>query len=71
MTRSNLAAPNGRRDDETLESLRDAHQHLERRLNKLDGHRSLSPEEQYEVQVLKKRKLAIKDRIRSRTPSDN
>ncbi len=52
-------------EEETVESLRHSHQQLERRLNKLDRHRSLSPEEQFEVQVLKKRKLALKDRIRA------
>lgn len=46
-----------------LDSLRAEHRELETRLRKLDRHRSLSPEEQYEMQVIKKRKLALKDRI--------
>ena len=61
MSRTNAV---GRRNHhETVESLQQTHQQLERRLNKLDRHRSLSPEEQFEVQVLKKRKLALKDRM--------
>ncbi len=52
-------------DNETFEALQQAHQQLEQRLNTLDRHRSLSPEEQFEVQVLKKRKLALKDRMRT------
>jgi len=32
-------------------------------LGQLDRHLSLSPEEQYEKQVIKKRKLVLKDRI--------
>jgi hypothetical protein len=57
----------GRRrpQNDSIESLRSAHGELEARLNQLDRHRSLSPEERFEMQVLKKRKLAIKDRIRS------
>jgi hypothetical protein len=47
-----------------LDQLRIEHGHLEARLQKLDRHRSLSPEEQYEIQVIKKRKLAIKDQMR-------
>ncbi len=62
MPRVNSAA---RGTTETLESLRKTHRQLEQRLDKLDRHRSLSPEEQFEVQVLKKRKLAIKDRMRA------
>ena len=46
-----------------LAVLKSEHQTLEERLNQLDRHRSLSPEEQYEKQVIKKRKLALKDRI--------
>ncbi|MBA2662135.1 MAG: YdcH family protein [Bradymonadaceae bacterium] len=48
-----------------LEMLRVEHQSLENRLVELDQHRSLSPEEQYEVQVIKKRKLFLKDRMHS------
>lgn len=48
-----------------LDVLRAEHESLEARLLELERHRSLSPEEQYEIQVIKKRKLAIKDRIAS------
>lgn len=47
----------------TLESLQEEHQTLDARLKKLDRQRSLSPEEQYEMMVIKKRKLSLKDRI--------
>ena len=46
-----------------LPTLLGEHQNLEVRLKQLDKHRSLSPEEQYEIQVIKKRKLALKDLI--------
>ncbi len=49
--------------EDSLEALRETHRQLEQRLEQLDRHRSLSPEEQFEVQVLKKRKLALKDRM--------
>ena len=68
MNRSRPAARNRQREDESLESLQQTHQQLEQRLDKLDRQRSLSPEEQFEVQVLKKRKLALKDRIRAIRP---
>jgi len=48
---------------QNVDTLRQEHQGLETRLRELDKHRSLSPEEQYEVQVIKKRKLALKDAI--------
>jgi hypothetical protein len=51
--------------DTTLDQLRTKHGSLDARLQQLDRHRSLSPEEQYEVQIIKKRKLALKDRIES------
>lgn len=47
----------------TLEKLRHEHAHLESRLRQLERPRSISPEESYEMQVIKKRKLSIKDRI--------
>lgn len=50
---------------QSLDALQAAHGDLEARLQKLGRHRSLSPEEQFEVQVLKKRKLALKDRMRA------
>ncbi len=45
------------------DTLQRAHGDLEQRLELLLSRRSLSPEEQFEVQVLKKRKLAIKDQL--------
>jgi hypothetical protein len=50
---------------DALEQLRNQHRWLEDRLVELGSHRSLSPEEQYEVALIKKRKLFLKDRIRS------
>lgn len=50
---------------EALAQLRSQHQWLDERLRELDKYRSLSPEEQYEVALIKKRKLFLKDRIRS------
>ena len=49
--------------DEALTLLRAEHADLEARLEQLENLRSLSPEEQYEKQVIKKRKLFLKDRI--------
>ena len=46
-----------------LMALKTEHESPDVRLRQLDRHLSLSPEEQYEMQVIKKRKLAIKDRI--------
>lgn len=50
--------------EQTSEQLRSEHRHLERRLEQLNTPRSLSPEEQAEIQRIKKRKLAIKDQLR-------
>lgn len=47
----------------SIEALRAEHETLDTRLQQLDRLRSLSPEERYEQLVIKKRKLAIKDRI--------
>ncbi len=47
----------------TVEELKAEHANLETRLDELGRQRWLSPEEQYEKAVIKKRKLAIKDRI--------
>ena len=47
----------------TLEALRREHALLESRLRELERPRSISPEESYEMQVIKKRKLNIKDRM--------
>lgn len=68
MSQPNAVA--GGRQQDTLESLQRVHQELEHRLTKLDRQRSLSPEEQFEVQVLKKRKLALKDRMRAMDSPD-
>lgn len=46
-----------------LEVLQQEHQSLEMRLKELGKHLSLTPEEQYEAMVIKKRKLALKDQI--------
>jgi len=60
----------GRRDKNlTLDALRAEHEALDTRLGKLDRLRSLSPEEQYEMMVIKKRKLALKDQISRLTAS--
>jgi uncharacterized protein YdcH (DUF465 family) len=50
-----------------LERLKGEHQMLERRLDELERHLSLSPEEQRERAQLKKLKLAKKDQILSLT----
>ena len=63
MSQTNVARDQQALADDSLEALRKTHRQLEQRLEQLDRHRSLSPEEQFEVQVLKKRKLALKDRI--------
>lgn len=49
--------------NDSLDALRVEHGTLDARLQQLDRHRSLSPEEKYEMQVIKKRKLELKDRI--------
>ncbi len=49
---------------ESLDELRVEHGLLDARLQRLDRRRSHSPEEKYEIQVIKKRKLALKDIIR-------
>ncbi len=46
-----------------LELLQEEHEALDARLKSLGRHLSLSPQEQYEALVIKKRKLALKDRI--------
>jgi hypothetical protein len=48
---------------QSLDNLRREHALLESRLKELERPRSISPEESYEMQVIKKRKLSIKDRI--------
>jgi hypothetical protein len=57
-----------RRDDhleESLEQLQREHQQLEHRLMLLRRPRSMSPQEHVEELGIKKRKLAIKDRLMS------
>jgi hypothetical protein len=49
--------------EDDVDILRAEHEALELRLHELEKLRTLTPEEQYEKQVIKKRKLAIKDRI--------
>ena len=51
--------------DQSLEQLKTEHRSLEQRLQRLNRPRSLSPEEQFEIQEIKKRKLKLKDRIRT------
>lgn len=63
MSQTDAATDQRDRDDESLESLRESHSELEDRLQQLDDQRSLSPEEEFEARVLKKRKLALKDQI--------
>lgn len=50
---------------EALDKLREKHEALEDRLTKLKRPRSVSPEEEREIQVIKKQKLAIKDKMNS------
>ena len=50
---------------EALERLREKHQSLEERLENLKSPRSVSPEEEQEIQRIKKQKLAIKDEMSS------
>jgi hypothetical protein len=46
-----------------VESLRERHAELERRLSSLDKHLSLTPDEQLERARIKKEKLWVKDRM--------
>jgi hypothetical protein len=50
-------------ESSSLDELKSVHQSLENRLDKLESPRSMSPEEEYEMNVIKKRKLSIKDKI--------
>jgi uncharacterized protein YdcH (DUF465 family) len=47
----------------SAEELQEKHQELEERVNELETPRSMSPEEEYELRTIKKRKLAIKDKL--------
>ena len=49
--------------NENLDELKTQHEVLDQRLVRLARPRSLSPEAHYEMQVIKKRKLVLKDRI--------
>ncbi len=49
--------------EEALIKLREKHESLEDRLTELKSPRSLSPEEEREIQTIKKQKLAIKDKM--------
>lgn len=46
-----------------VDELRTEHNELEKRLEALHRPRSMSPQEQSEIAEIKKRKLAIKDRL--------
>jgi hypothetical protein len=56
MTQPQTAAPDPAQ-------LQEEHAALEARQRELERQRSLSPEERYELLVIKKRKLALKDRL--------
>ena len=58
-------AENAESTEEALKELRQKQQELEQRLSKLKRPRSLSPEEEREIQQVKKQKLAIKDKMSS------
>jgi hypothetical protein len=45
-------------------TLENEHTTLDVRLKELEKRKSHSPEERYEIQIIKKRKLAIKDRMK-------
>lgn len=52
-----------------LDELVRQHRELDDRLQDMARRRSLTPEEQHEAAVMKKRKLALKDRIAALTAS--
>ncbi|WP_168210949.1 DUF465 domain-containing protein [Persicimonas caeni] len=64
-----MSKSTARRDDlfeeASLEQLKSEHQNLEHRLRMLSRPRSKSPEELAEMQRIKKKKLAIKDKMMS------
>lgn len=51
-------------DNRTTEQLQAMHTRLEERLEELQKPLWISQEEEYEMQIIKKRKLAIKDKLR-------
>jgi hypothetical protein len=54
-------------DEVVLERLKAEHQALEKRLEELNGHIYLTPEEQVEKKRIQKLKLAAKDHIQALT----
>jgi uncharacterized protein YdcH (DUF465 family) len=64
---AHMSKSTARRDDlieqSSYDQLQSEHQNLEQRIHNLSRSRSQSPEEQAEIQRLKKRKLAIKDEM--------
>lgn len=57
------------RSGTALDELIRQHRELDERLQEMARRRSLTPEEQHEAAVMKKRKLALKDRIAALTAS--
>ncbi len=55
-------------DSADLKLLQAEHQNLEDRLLEMDRDLALSPEEKYEAQFIRKRKLVLKDRMHSLQP---
>jgi uncharacterized protein YdcH (DUF465 family) len=66
---AHMSKSTAKRDDlfeeASFDQLRDEHQNLEKRIHMLSRSRSQSPEELAEIQRIKKRKLAIKDEMRT------
>jgi uncharacterized protein YdcH (DUF465 family) len=64
-----MSKSTARRDDlfeqPSCDKLQNEHQNLEQRIHMLSRSRSQSPQEQAEIQRLKKCKLAIKDEMRT------
>ncbi len=62
-------APGSRAPELGLEELIRQHRELDERLNELAQAPHLTPGQQYDALVMKKRKLALKDRIAALAPS--
>jgi hypothetical protein len=58
-----VKAPSHGAEANEVETLRQRHAELERRLSVLDKHLSLTPDEQVERARIKKEKLWVKDRM--------